>query len=184
MSDHSLSLRRRLALEAWRLIKRDHAREHTLRQLFWECTLRCNLNCRHCGSDCRTSSTERDMPLGDFLGVLDQIAPHVDPHKVFVVITGGEPLMQPEFTYALLHQAKERGLHTCLETCGYAPWEKLEALIPFVRQAIAKSFSPTIANMAVMGLVSLPGTMIGQILGGSSPDVAIKYQIMIVKQIK
>ena len=34
--------------------------------------------------------------------------------------------------------------------------------------------------MAVMGLVSLPGTMIGQILGGSSPDVAIKYQIMIV----
>ena len=55
-----------------------------------------------------------------------------------------------------------------------------EALAPFIRQAIAKSFSPTIANMAVMGLVSLPGTMIGQILGGSTPDVAIKYQIMIV----
>ena len=55
-----------------------------------------------------------------------------------------------------------------------------EALQPFVRQAIVKSFSPTIANMAVMGLVSLPGTMIGQILGGSSPNVAIEYQIMIV----
>ena len=55
-----------------------------------------------------------------------------------------------------------------------------DALQPFVRQAIVKSFSPTIANMAVMGLVSLPGTMIGQILGGSTPDVAIKYQIMIV----
>ena len=55
-----------------------------------------------------------------------------------------------------------------------------EALKPFVRQAIVKSFSPTIANMAVMGLVSLPGTMIGQILGGSSPHVAFKYQIMIV----
>ena len=49
-----------------------------------------------------------------------------------MTVSGGEPLMQPEFTYALLHQAKERGLHTCLETCGYAPWEKLEALIPFV----------------------------------------------------
>lgn len=55
-----------------------------------------------------------------------------------------------------------------------------EALQPFVRQAIVKAFSPAIANMAVMGLVSLPGTMIGQILGGSSPNVAIKYQIMIV----
>lgn len=55
-----------------------------------------------------------------------------------------------------------------------------EALQPFVKQAIVKAFSPAIANMAVMGLVSLPGTMIGQILGGSSPNVAIKYQIMIV----
>ena len=52
--------------------------------------------------------------------------------------------------------------------------------MPFMRQAIVKSFAPTIANMAVMGLVSLPGTMIGQILGGSTPDVAINYQIMIV----
>lgn len=55
-----------------------------------------------------------------------------------------------------------------------------EALQPFYRQSIVKSFSPAIANMAVMGLVALPGTMIGQILGGSSPNVAIKYQIMIV----
>ena len=31
-----------------------------------------------------------------------------------------------------------------------------------------------------MGLVAFPGTMIGQILGGSSPNVAIKYQMMIM----
>jgi putative ABC transport system permease protein len=34
--------------------------------------------------------------------------------------------------------------------------------------------------MMVMGIVALPGTMIGQILGGSAPDVAVKYQMMIV----
>jgi len=49
-----------------------------------------------------------------------------------MTVSGGEPLMQPEFTLALLREAKGRGLHTCLETCGYAPWEKLQALIPFV----------------------------------------------------
>lgn len=57
---------------------------------------------------------------------------------------------------------------------------RAEAQAPFIRQAIIKSFTPMIANMAVMGLVALPGTMIGQILGGSSPNVAIKYQMMIV----
>lgn len=55
-----------------------------------------------------------------------------------------------------------------------------EATRSFLREAIEKSFSPCIANMAVLGIVSMPGTMIGQILGGSNPDVAIKYQIMIV----
>lgn len=55
-----------------------------------------------------------------------------------------------------------------------------EALASFVRDALIKSFNPTIASMAVMGLIALPGTMTGQILGGSSPTLAIRYQIMIM----
>jgi putative ABC transport system permease protein len=55
-----------------------------------------------------------------------------------------------------------------------------EALFPFMRDALVKAFNPAIASMAVMGLVSLPGMMTGQILGGSQPGVAIKYQIMIM----
>ena len=55
-----------------------------------------------------------------------------------------------------------------------------EARTPFMRDALIKSFNPTIASMAVMGLIALPGTMTGQILGGSDPDVAIKYQIMLM----
>lgn len=55
-----------------------------------------------------------------------------------------------------------------------------EAIVPFLRKAMVQACQPCIANMAVMGLVSLPGTMIGQILGGSAPGVAIKYQMMIV----
>ena len=55
-----------------------------------------------------------------------------------------------------------------------------EARAPFMREALKKSFNPTIASMAVMGLISLPGIMTGQILGGSSPNVAIKYQIMLM----
>lgn len=57
---------------------------------------------------------------------------------------------------------------------------RLEALTPFIRRAIEKAFLPCVANMAVMGLVSFPGTMIGQILGGATPDVAVRYQMLIV----
>ena len=55
-----------------------------------------------------------------------------------------------------------------------------EALAPFMREALIKSINPALASMAVMGLIALPGTMTGQILGGSSPNVAIKYQITIM----
>ena len=55
-----------------------------------------------------------------------------------------------------------------------------ESLLPFMKEAIRTAFNPTIANTAVIGLISLPGMMTGQLLGGSSPDVAIKYQIMLI----
>lgn len=55
-----------------------------------------------------------------------------------------------------------------------------EALKPFMAEAIKAAISPYIATVATMGLVSLPGMMTGQILGGASPLVAIQYQIMIM----
>lgn len=90
-----LALRRRLALELWRKHHQMQTEQHKLTQLFWECTLRCNLHCRHCGSDCKTLARP-DMPLSDFLGVLDNVSQHENPHEVFVIVTGGEPLMRPD----------------------------------------------------------------------------------------
>jgi putative ABC transport system permease protein len=57
---------------------------------------------------------------------------------------------------------------------------RLEALQPFMAEALSASASPHIATIATMGLVSLPGMMTGQILGGADPTVAIQYQIMIM----
>jgi putative ABC transport system permease protein len=57
---------------------------------------------------------------------------------------------------------------------------RTEALQPFISKALQKSANPTLASMATIGLVALPGMMTGQILGGNSPIIAIKYQIMIM----
>lgn len=95
----NISLKQRLALELNRRLKLDRRREHPLRQIFWECTWRCNLACRHCGSDCKSSSLLPDMPAGDFLKVIDSVIPHVDPHIVNIVITGGEPLVREDIEY-------------------------------------------------------------------------------------
>lgn len=54
--DKRPGFRKRIALELFRSIRRNRAKLHELRTLFWECTLRCNASCRHCGSDCHVSA--------------------------------------------------------------------------------------------------------------------------------
>ena len=136
MNSFPLSLRRRLALEAWRLNENIRIEKHELRQLFWECTLRCNLSCRHCGSDCKSVAAQPDMPKEDFLRVLDGIAAKTNPNNIFVIITGGEPLMRKD-----------------LEECGRAiykkgfPWGMVTnglAMTPSRLQSLIKSGMHTI----------------------------------------
>ena len=90
--DKRPNIKKRIALELFRSIKKNRAKLHELRTLFWECTLRCNVSCRHCGSDCHVSASVPDMPVEDFLKVIDDITPYVEPNKVLVSFTGGEAL--------------------------------------------------------------------------------------------
>jgi pyruvate formate lyase activating enzyme len=47
-----------------------------------------------------------------------------------LTLSGGEPTVQLAFCLALLRAAKAAGIHTCVETCGFAPRESFEALAP------------------------------------------------------
>ncbi|MGF1567570.1 MAG: iron export ABC transporter permease subunit FetB [Nodosilinea sp.] len=60
---------------------------------------------------------------------------------------------------------------------GATRWEAAHTQ---VREAVRIGMIPTINSMMVMGLVSLPGMMTGQILAGASPLDAVRYQIVIV----
>lgn len=58
-----------------------------------------------------------------------------------------------------------------------------EAVRPFLAEALRASLDPTLATMATIGLVSLPGMMTGVILAGTNPATAIRYQIAIMTAI-
>jgi putative ABC transport system permease protein len=55
-----------------------------------------------------------------------------------------------------------------------------EAAAPVMREAIRSALMPTTNSMAVTGVVSLPGMMTGQILGGVPPAEAVKSQILVM----
>ena len=137
-----LRIRLALRLERWR---RKNLKElHPLQQLFWESTLRCNVHCLHCGSDCVASVTTPDMPAEDFLHVIDaEVTPHVDPHKVMVIISGGEPLMRkdlPQIGRALY----DRGYPWGMVTNGLA---LTEARFRELRQAGLRSITVSLDGL-------------------------------------
>ena len=65
-----MGLKQQIAIRLFQHYRKNQVRLHELNYLFWECTLRCNFSCLHCGSDC--------------------------PHKTLIVLTGGEPLMRKD----------------------------------------------------------------------------------------
>ncbi len=98
-----IGFKKRLHFAHHRLIVDENIRKHKLTQLLWESTLRCNLNCAHCGSDCRKLSSQKDMPKEDFLGVIESIYPHIDPNNTLIIMTGGEVLMRKDIEEVGLH---------------------------------------------------------------------------------
>ena len=94
--------------------------------------------CRHCGRCVEACTAQALEPIGQRKTVEAVIA-EVEKDREFyttsgggATFSGGEPYYQPEFLLGLLQLAKERGLHTTVDTCGYADWQAIEPTLPLV----------------------------------------------------
>jgi pyruvate formate lyase activating enzyme len=90
--------------------------------------------CLRCGACVQACPTESRQMVGRQMSV-DAVMANVMQDRIFyddsgggVTFSGGEPLMQPEFLSALLRRCRQEGLHSAVDTCGFAPQEQLLSL--------------------------------------------------------
>jgi pyruvate formate lyase activating enzyme len=86
--------------------------------------------CGECVKICPSLALEmlgKIMTVEETLALLKKDQMFYESSGGGVTITGGEPLAQFDFTFALLKGLKKEGIHTTLDTCGFAPWHELEA---------------------------------------------------------
>jgi pyruvate formate lyase activating enzyme len=90
-------------------------------------------DCTRCVDSCPAHAIER---IGRRMSV-DEIMDEVRRDAGFyrrsgggLTLSGGEPLAQWRFARTLLERARAEGIHTALDTSGYAPWEHLVAVLP------------------------------------------------------
>ena len=86
------------------------------------------IGCGACAEVCPTNALE----LYGKSVTVDEVFDEIKRDKVFydtsgggVTVSGGEPLFQPEFTAELLKTCKENGIHTAIETSGFADRKSL-----------------------------------------------------------
>lgn len=76
--------------------KRMERDEASLLYLFLEITRKCNLKCRHCGSDCKSEYSAEELTSDSWLKIIDDIYLKFKPAPT-IVITGGEALLHEDF---------------------------------------------------------------------------------------
>ena len=93
--------------------------------------------CAGCGR-CETVCPREAFTFYGRQVTVAQILPELMDDRIFyetsgggVTLSGGEPLMQPAFTESLLKTLKAEGIRTALDTCGYAPRQVLERMLPY-----------------------------------------------------
>ncbi len=73
-----------------------------------------------------------DVSVDEVVAEVMRDAPFYETSGGGMTLSGGEPLAQSAFAEGLLARAKAEGLHTCLDTCGHAPWAVLERVMGLV----------------------------------------------------
>jgi len=89
---------------------------------------KCRL-CGRCVDTCMAFAREiigREMTVGEIMAEIEQDVIFYDESGGGVTISGGEPLMQPEFLLAILNQCRRQRIHTALDTSCYAESKILE----------------------------------------------------------
>ncbi len=74
----------------------------------------------------------RDVTVEEVLKIVKQDLPYYRRSGGGMTLSGGEMLCQSEFAYALLRSAKEAAINTAVETTGFAPYETVEKLLPYI----------------------------------------------------
>lgn len=93
-------------------------------------TAGCPLRCVFCHNpDTWSARRGQRMSAEELLALAERYQRFIDAAGGGLTVSGGEPLLQPAFTRAVLTGAKELGLHTALDTSGYLGHRADDALL-------------------------------------------------------
>jgi pyruvate formate lyase activating enzyme len=94
------------------------------------CT-RCGLCAESCFAEAR-ERIGREMSVAQVMAEIERDLSFYDESGGGVTFSGGEPLLQRDFLLALLQRCRAQEIHTAVDTSGFAAWDTLDRIRPYV----------------------------------------------------
>ncbi len=92
------------------------------------------VGCLKCVEACPSGALKawgEDMPVSDIMAVIEKDRNYYESSGGGVTVSGGDPLMQSDFTRELLKACRDAGIHTCLESTFNIDWKIAEDVVRY-----------------------------------------------------
>ncbi len=93
----------------------------------------CPLRCLYCHNpDCRHPEDGKEVTVDELITDIQKYKSYMKFSGGGVTVTGGEPLMQPEFVAEIFRRCQELEIHTTLDTSGYVNLATAKPVLKYV----------------------------------------------------
>ena len=140
----------------------------------------CPLRCLYCHNpDCRSPQGGKEMTVDEIIDEVQKYRTYMRFSGGGITVTGGEPLMQPEFVGEIFRRCKALGIHTALDTSGYVNLTTVKALLDNVDLVLLdiKSFKAE-TYQKVTGVSLEPTLNLAQYLSDINKPVWIRFVLV------
>ncbi|ONI46624.1 pyruvate formate-lyase 1-activating enzyme, partial [Epulopiscium sp. SCG-B10WGA-EpuloA2] len=92
----------------------------------------CPLRCQYCHNpDTWKTSAGEQIDSDEIIKEIIKYKPYMKNSGGGLTISGGEPLLQPEFVADIFKKAKKQGIHTCIDTSGFIGIDKIGNVLDY-----------------------------------------------------
>jgi pyruvate formate lyase activating enzyme len=140
----------------------------------------CPLRCRYCHNpDTWNRRGGTAQTVADLLADLQSYLPFMRATGGGVTVSGGEPLLQASFVAALFQECRRLGIHTALDTSGYATEAAARAVLPYTDLVLLdiKHMDP-VKHRALTGVAQERTQAFARLVSGLGIPIWIRYVVV------
>lgn len=107
----------------------------------------CPLRCKYChNADTWKMTDGKEVDTTDLINEVVKYKSYMQFSGGGITVSGGEPLLQPDFVKDLFMKCKEKDVHTCLDTSGFISLDKADPVLDYTDLVLLdiKSYNPEV----------------------------------------